>query len=134
MSAENSFMADWHAKVKIRHDAEIIAGLHDTECEHRDNGRGVSELVEVGEPILVRCAVQDAREWSTEEEDRTHGVQILSLRRLFSKTWPGDVNSHVYHKGDKFESVGFPQHRDMSRHTEHWSITLRWIGKDDREK
>lgn len=100
---------------------------------HRDiTGRGVIELADFGAPIKVRCAVQDAREWSTEEEDDTHGLQILSLRRLFSRTWPGDANSHIFHKGEKFETVGFPQHRDMSRYTEHWSVTLRRIGVDDR--
>lgn len=31
-------MAEWHAKVKARHDEEVANGLHDTECEHRDNG------------------------------------------------------------------------------------------------
>ena len=31
-------MDEWFAKVKVRHDAEIAKGLHDADCEHRDNG------------------------------------------------------------------------------------------------
>jgi hypothetical protein len=94
------------------------------------NARGVSELVEVGPRVRVRCSVQGAREWSTEEETHTRGLQVLSIRRIFSKTWPGDVNALVYHQGMEFESVGDPVQQNMSRNTSHWSVTVRWIGAD----
>ena len=94
------------------------------------NGRGVSELVNVGSRVRVRCSVQGAREWSTEEETHTRGLQILSIRRIFSKTWPADVNGLVYYKGQEFETVGDPVEQAMSRNTAHWSVTVRVIGDD----
>ena len=32
------FHAEWLASIKVSHDAEVARGIHDTDCEHRDNG------------------------------------------------------------------------------------------------
>src|SRR3712207_1607284 len=91
------------------------------------NERGKSDLVNDGPLVKVRCAVQGAREWSTEEQSLAHGLQVLSIRRIFSKTWPGDVNALVYAEGKVFESVGDPVQLAMSRNTSHWSITVQVV-------
>ena len=95
-----------------------------------DNGRGKFEMTKLGPRVPVRCSVQGAREWSTEEEQRSSGLQVLSIRRIFSRTWPGDVHALVYHKGKEFETVGDPVEQAMSRNTAHWSVTVRVIGDD----
>lgn len=94
------------------------------------NGRGVTELMNDGPRVKVRCAVQGAREWSTEEQRLDSGLQVLSIERIFSKTWPGDVNSLVYFRGEEYETVGSPVQASMSRNTSHYSITVQSIGVD----
>lgn len=96
------------------------------------SARGKPELVPVGEPIRVRCSVQGAREWATEEEVTDMGLQVLSIRRIFTRDWPGDVNALVYYEGEVFEHIGDPVRNTMSRATRHYSVTVRWIGKDKR--
>lgn len=83
----------------------------------------------IGDPIAVPCMVQAVREWSTEEELVVDGLQVLTLARIFSRTWPGDVNSIVTWDGFEWETVGEPQHFQVSRRTEHWSITVRRRGE-----
>lgn len=90
--------------------------------------RGAYQEQPVGDPIEVPCTVQAVREWSTEEEIRVEGLQVLTLARLFARSWPGDVNSIVTWDGHEWETVGEPQHFQVSRRTNHWSVTLRKRG------
>lgn len=109
----------------------LTRGKHRVLVQHRENlrnERGQKSWQNVGAPVGVRCAVQPVREWSTSEEQFEAGIQMLDLRRIFSKTWPGNVNSHVMDGSDLFETVGAPQHNKMSRATSHWAVTVRWIG------
>lgn len=86
-------------------------------------------LVNDGDPVAVRrCSVQSVREWATAEEVLTYGLQLISMRRVFSRFWPGDVNALVYFAGGEFELVGDPQFMDQSRRTRHWVTTIRWLG------
>lgn len=100
--------------------------------ESRKSPRGVPEDVPVGEPVIVPCSVQPVREWSTAEENRQYGLQLLDLRRVFATNWPGDHRSLIYFEGDEYETVGDPQHLNMSRRTAHWAITVRRRRKDKR--
>ena len=94
--------------------------------------QGAKMLVNDGPAVLVeRCAVQSVREWSTSEEYLTHGVQLLSLRRVFAREWPGDSNAAVFFKGGEFEVVGDPQEMDISPKTSHWVVTIKWLGDAD---
>jgi len=99
--------------------------------------RGERLYANDGRPIAVKCVVQPVREWSTAEETMADGLQLLSLLRVFSRDWPGDLNSQVLWKGDRWETVGDPQHHHISPRTAHWEITLRRLGKaketDDTE-
>lgn len=90
--------------------------------------RGAYATLPDGEPITVPCSVQSVREWSTAEEDSTHGLQLFTLVRVFSRHWPGDVRSIVFWDGYEWECVGAPQHRSMGRRTQHYVVTLkrRW--------
>lgn len=92
--------------------------------------RGTKSWQNVGDRITVRCAVQPVREWSTSEEQFEAGIQMLSLRRVFARTWPGNIDSHFFHNGLAFETVGDPQFHEMSRRTKHWVTTVRLIGVD----
>lgn len=106
-------------------------GPHTVIVQRRKRGRinGISGLIPDGDPVVIRrCSVQSVREWATAEEEYTHGLQLLSMRRVFTRTWPGDVNSLVYFAGGEFETVGDPQHMDGSPRTEHWVITIKWLG------
>lgn len=94
--------------------------------------RGASELIPVGDPIVVRGSMQPVREWSTAEEYPYKGMQVLDLWRAYARTWPGNMDSLVYFQGEKYESVGNPSRRGMSRFTAHTVVTLKWLGKDDR--
>ena len=90
---------------------------------------GKRRFVNDGPPVRVdRCSVQSVREWASAEEVLTHGLQLISMRRVFSRTWPGDVNALVYFEGGEYEVVGDPQHMDQSRRTLHWVTTIRWLG------
>lgn len=95
----------------------------------RDEGGG-RVMVNVGERIAVPCLYEPVREWSSEEENRTHGLQMIHLVVIRAVTWPGDVHSHVIIDGNLYETVGAPQHFNMSRRTEHWRITVRYVGAD----
>lgn len=93
----------------------------------RIDGRRI--FVADGPPVLIRqCSVQSVREWATAEEERAYGLQLISMRRVFSRKWAGDVNALVYFSGGEFEVVGDPQHMDGSPRTEHWLTTIRWLG------
>ena len=90
---------------------------------------GARQYVNDGPPIEVKhCSVQSVREWATAEEVLTHGLQLISMRRVFSRVWHGDVNALVYFDGGEFELVGDPQFMDQSRRTLHWVTTIRWLG------
>lgn len=92
--------------------------------------KGAKVFVPDGPPVLIKsCSVQSVREWSTSEEDLTNGIIQLSLRRVYSREWPGDENSLVYFNGGEYECVGDPQHMDQTRRTHHWLVTIRWLGQ-----
>lgn len=91
---------------------------------------GMSSYVDDGPPIQINhCSVQSVREWATAEEIYASGLQLLSMRRVFAREWPGDVNSLVYFDGGEFETVGDPQRMDVSRRTFHWVVTIKWLGQ-----
>ncbi|KJL39911.1 hypothetical protein [Microbacterium trichothecenolyticum] len=84
----------------------------------------------VGERIEVRCLSEPVREWSAAEESQALGIQVTNMLVIRSRTWPGDINSHVIFDGGVYETVGVPQHFKLSRKTSHWRVTVKWIGKD----
>jgi hypothetical protein len=87
--------------------------------------RGTYEDVPDGPLIAVPCSVQSVREWSTAEEIKVDGLQLLTLVRVFARSWPGDARSLVQYDGWVWETVGDPQHFRMSARTEHWAVTLK---------
>lgn len=87
--------------------------------------RGAFHEVPIGDPIQVPCMVQAVREWSTEEEIRVEGLQLLTLARIFARNWPGNAMSIITWDGYEWETVGEPQHFRVSKRTEHWSVTIR---------
>lgn len=108
---------------------------HVVEVQLRENqktGRGASEPVAVGDPIKVPCSVQPVREWSTAEEYENFGLQLLDLRQLRARNWPGDYLSLVYHAGDEYETVGDPQVLNKSPRTRHTQVVLRRRRRDPR--
>lgn len=94
------------------------------------NERGERVMVADGPRIPIRCAVQPVREWSTSEENMTNGIQVLDLRRVFAREWPGDVHALMYFEGGEYEMVGAPQHNKMSPRTTHWAVTVRYVGEE----
>jgi hypothetical protein len=90
--------------------------------------RGGWEDVPDGDPIEVPCAVQAVREWSTAEETPVYGLQLLTLARIFTRDWPGDVRSVIYWDGGEWETVGSPQHFQQSPRTTHWAVTIKLRG------
>lgn len=104
--------------------------VHVQLMEPQQDERGSWVDVPVGPRVPVPCTVQSAREWSTAEESLMNGLQILDLCRVFSKTWPGDLRSLVYFEGAEWETVGSPQHFNVSPRTEHHVVTLRKRGAD----
>ncbi|MBU3995587.1 MAG: hypothetical protein KKF42_07410 [Actinobacteria bacterium] len=106
-------------------------GPHSVIVQNRIKSRknGQNFYVPDGPAILIEsCHVQSVREWATAEEDYAMGLSLLSMNRIFTRTWPGTVDSLVYFRGGEYETVGTPQHMDGSRLTEHWVITIKWLG------
>lgn len=106
-------------------------GKHSVIVQNRKTTRvsGLVQYVNDGPPILIpRCSVQSVREWASAEEVYANGLQLLSMRRVFSREWPGSVNSLVYFDGGEYETVGDPQKMDVSRRTSHWVTTIKWLG------
>lgn len=91
--------------------------------------KGAPSYVDDGPPVAVEnCDVQSVREWATSEEELDFGVKMLSLRRVFTRSWPGDVNAVAYYDGDLWEVVGDPQRFGRTKRTAHMLITIRRIG------
>lgn len=86
-------------------------------------------LVNAGNPVRVRCAMQPVREWSAAEEILVGGIQMLSLLRAISRDWVGDTNALAFYNAYKWEVVGDPEHMGMSQTTAHWEVTLRRVGE-----
>lgn len=108
---------------------------HVVEIQNRvmvTTSRGAKEFQDVGPLVSLRCSVQPVREWSTAEEHLYKGMQVMDLKQIFARRWPGDIHTLVYFRGDVFESVGQPGKRGMSRATAHATVIVRWIKKDDR--
>lgn len=106
-------------------------GPHTVVVQNRVKGRtnGHPTWVASGDPITIEnCHVQSVREWATAEESYEHGLTLLSMFRIFTRTWPGNVDSLVYFRGGVYETVGTPQYMDGSPRTEHWVITIKWLG------
>jgi hypothetical protein len=92
--------------------------------------RGLYEDVPSGPPIEVRCSVQSVREWSSAEEIPINGLQLLTLCRIFCRTWPGDARSIITWAGFEWETVGEPQPNTSGKRTNHWAITVRRRGAE----
>lgn len=95
------------------------------------NEDGARVMQNDGPRHTVRCMHEPVRDWSSAEESTVNGLQMVNLVVIRSREWPGDVHSHVFIDGEKYETVGAPQRHSVSRRTRHWRITVRWIGKDD---
>lgn len=98
--------------------------------EAGSNDRGMPHDVPVGERIVVGCMVQPVREWATAEEHSQYGLQLLDLRRLFARTWPGDHRSLIYYEGIEYETVGDVQEHHVSPRTRHFAVVLRRRRRD----
>lgn len=97
--------------------------------EMQRNERGAQILLPVGEPVAVQCMVEPVRDWSQAEESETLGLQVIDLRVIRSRLWPGDIHSHVVWEGELYETVGAPQHYSVSRRTAHFRVTVKWLKK-----
>lgn len=91
------------------------------------NAEGRAVLTYVGDPIPVKCMVEPVREWSSAEEQMGQGLQFLDLAVVRSRTWPGNIDSHVIYDGVLYETSGVPQNFHVSRRTRHFRITLRHV-------
>lgn len=89
--------------------------------------RGMQVFDPDGDPVTVRCMVEPVRDWASSEEDQTLGLQVIDMAVIRSRTWPGDVNSHITYEGGLYETVGVPQRFHAGRRTQHWRITVKWI-------
>lgn len=92
----------------------------------RDTG-GRQVWVPDGPLIPVKCAVQVARDWSSAEEYHDAGLQVLDMRVVLARYWPGNENSHVTWSSELWEMVGAPGELNMSRRTRHWRVTMRRV-------
>lgn len=91
--------------------------------------KGAPSYVDDGDPVLIeKCDVQSVREWATAEENLEFGLTLLSMRRVFTRKWAGDVNALAYFDGDLYEVVGDPQKFGRTKRTAHMLITIRRIG------
>lgn len=109
---------------------------HTVHVQNRKSGRdaqGMRTYLDDGPRVAVRCLTEPVREWSTAEESMQLGMQVVHLMVIRSRTWPGDIDSHVIYDGSVYETVGVPQKFELSRRTRHWRITVRWIGKDNAD-
>lgn len=109
-------------------------GPHSVVVQNRVKSRKNGQTVyrPDGNPILIpSCHVQSVREWATAEEIYDNGLSLLSMNRIFTRTWPGNVDSIIYFRGGRYETVGTPQYMDGSKRTEHWVITIKWLGDED---
>lgn len=107
---------------------------HIIQVQNRTVGRtaeGARDWVKNGPRINVGCHYEPVRDWSSAEEQTGAGLQVVDLLLIYAKTWPGDVHSHVYINGQKYETSGAPQHFPTGRKTRHWRVTVKWIGVDD---
>lgn len=93
------------------------------------NERGLQEYVADGPLISERCMVEPVRDWSTAEESETVGLQVIDLMVVRSRTWGGDINSHILWNGNWYETVGAPQHHSVSPRTSHYRVTIKWLKK-----
>lgn len=103
---------------------------HVAKVQNRVMGRNAGGLrvpMPVGDPIEVQGMGEPVRDWSSAEEDRTGGLQIIDMLIWRSRTWPGDELSHVEFEGKWYETVGAPQHHSVGKRTQHWRVTLRWL-------
>lgn len=91
--------------------------------------RGMQSLINVGDPVAVKCMVEPVRDWSSVEESRELGLQMIDLAVVRAKHWPGDIDAHVTYNGSLYETVGAPQHYNVSPRTSHFRITLKWLKK-----
>lgn len=105
---------------------------HTVLVQHREstrNERGLPVFAPVGDPVAVRCMAEPVRDWASAEEEQTNGLQVINMMVIRARHWPGDLNSHVLYDGNWYETVGVPQHHNVSRRTRHWRITVKWIKK-----
>lgn len=94
------------------------------------NERGLPVLAPSGALLPVKCMVEPVRDWSQAEETAALGLQIVDLRVVRARTWPGDVLSLILWEGDWYETVGAPQHHSVSKRTGHYRVTIKWLRKD----
>lgn len=101
---------------------------HTVEVQAREllrTSRGASEYGPVGDRVTIPCSVQPVREWSTAEENRLHGIQMLDLRQLRARDWPFNNMALIYYENDEYETVGDPQTFSKSPRTRHSQVTIR---------
>ena len=91
------------------------------------NQQGIPVFEPLGAPIRVRCKVEPVRDWSSAEEERSLGLQVIDMAVIYSRHWPGDLNSHIAYDGALYETVGVPQKFAAGRRTRHHRVTVKWL-------
>lgn len=109
----------------LRRKAPHTVLVQNRETTRNDAGLRVDE--NVGDPIPVRCMGEPVRDWSSSEEVESLGLQVVDLTIIRASTWPGDIKSHVIYAGALYETVGAPQHHNVSRRTSHYRVTIKWL-------
>lgn len=89
-----------------------------------ENSRGQTVYTNVGDATPVRCSVQPL----SASESGFGGLQAVTKRFIVSRTWPGDILSSITFDGYDWDTVGDPQHLDMSPATDHWEIIIEKRG------
>lgn len=104
----------------------------------RDGAHG-DDLIEVGEPVEVVCSVEDRAQQAgmfsiSGQEDKTigtaGGLQEVTPIQIMALDWPGDIDSLIWWKGDKYDADGAPVHRSHGL-TPHWEIRARRVWARD---
>ncbi len=86
---------------------------------------GATVYTDSGAAFSVPCSVQPL----SAAESNIDGLQALTKRLIVARTWPGDILSTVIYDGYDWDTVGDPQHHNMSPRTDHWEVVIEKRGK-----
>lgn len=79
-----------------------------------------------GAPVVVECAFQPM---SASESNDFDGAVTFEQKRVIARDWPGNATSEVMGPdGHTYDTVGDPQHYNMSPATAHWEVVLQRQG------
>ena len=96
---------------------------HVVEVQRREPVKGAhgTSFVPIGDPVEVPCTVRAV----SASEMNVDGLTALTLRRVMSASWPGDIYSVMSWGGDLWEQQGDAQLFDGSPRTRHWEVVIR---------